>query len=96
VDSLHPHLLAAHGLQKPKISKISPHIGSPHPKLCCDQFGGFIKDFELCGRPSFAFRMENVRHLGGLDGKNTSYPSNHATNISHGIAFLFSFIYSHP
>lgn len=62
--------------------------------LCCDQFGGFIKDFGLRDRPWFALGIENVRHLGGMGGKHASFPSNHASNIS-GIAFLFSFIYPH-
>ena len=62
--------------------------------LCCDQFGGFIKDFGLRDRPWFALGLENVRHLGGMGGKHASFPSNHASNIS-GIAFLFSFIYPH-
>jgi undecaprenyl-diphosphatase len=62
--------------------------------LCCDQFGGLIKDFGLRDRPWFALGLENVRHLGGMGGKHSSFPSNHASNIS-GIAFLFSFIYPH-
>ena len=62
--------------------------------LCCDQLGGFIKDFGFRDRPWFALGIENVRHLGGLGGKHASFPSNHACNIS-GIAFLFSFIYPH-
>ena len=62
--------------------------------LCCDQFGGFIKDFGLRDRPWFALGIENMRHLGGIGGKHASFPSNHASNIS-GIAFLFSFIYPH-
>ena len=62
--------------------------------LCCDQFGGFIKDFGLRDRPWFALGIENVHHLGGMGGKHASFPSNHASNIS-GISFLFSFIYPH-
>ena len=62
--------------------------------LFCDQIGGLIKDFELRDRPWFGLGLENVRHLGGFGGKHSSFPSNHASNIS-GIAFLFSFIYPH-
>ena len=62
--------------------------------LFCDQLGGFIKDFEFKNRPWFELGVENVRHLGGMGGKHSSFPSNHAANIS-GIAFLFSFIYPH-
>ena len=60
--------------------------------LCCDQIGGFIKDFGLRDRPCFALGSENIRHLGGTGGRHASLPSNHAFNVS-GIAFLFSFIY---
>ena len=60
--------------------------------LCCDQLGGYIKDFGLRDRPWFELGLENVRHLGGNGGKHSSFPSNHAANIS-GISFLFSFIY---
>ena len=62
--------------------------------LCSDQLGGYIKDFGFRDRPWFALGLDNVRHLGGLGGKNSSFPSNHAANIS-GFAFLFSFIYPH-
>ena len=60
--------------------------------LFCDQIGGLIKDLELRDRPWFGLGLENVRHLGGLGGKHSSFPSNHAANIS-GIAFLFSSLY---
>jgi undecaprenyl-diphosphatase len=60
--------------------------------LFCDQIGGLIKDLELRDRPWFGLGLENVRHLGGFGGKHSSFPSNHAANIS-GIAFLFSSLY---
>ena len=60
--------------------------------LLGDQFGGFIKDFELRDRPWFALGIEYVNHLGGMGGKHKSFPSNHALNVS-AMAFLFTYLY---
>ena len=77
---------------KDKQNRIMLLIMVPVVILFCDQIGGFIKDFGFRDRPWYGLGLENVRHLGGFGGKHSSFPSNHAANIS-GIAFLFSSLY---
>jgi len=60
--------------------------------LLSDQFGLFIKNYNLRERPWYHFGQELVNHLGGSGGKHKSFPSNHAANIS-AIATIFSYIY---
>tara|TARA_A100001011_G_scaffold367053_1_gene420142 strand:+ start:4090 stop:4608 length:519 start_codon:yes stop_codon:yes gene_type:complete len=60
--------------------------------LLSDQFGLFIKNYNLRERPWYYFGTELVNNLGGSGGKNKSFPSNHAANIS-AIATIFSYIY---
>ena len=57
--------------------------------ILCDQFGGFIKDFQLRNRPWVDLDAEHIRHLVSQSGAGLSFPSNHALNIS-GIAYFFS------
>ena len=57
--------------------------------ILCDQFGGFIKDFQLRNRPWVELDTTQIRHLVKQSGAGLSFPSNHALNIS-GIAFFFS------
>ena len=59
--------------------------------LIGDQIGGFIKDFKLRDRP-WVDLGELINHLGGTSGRQKSFPSNHALNIT-SISIIFSSIY---
>ena len=57
-----------------------------------DQSGLFIKKTVLRPRPWAALYPELVNHLVGEKGRNYSFPSNHAANMT-GLAMVFSSIY---
>ena len=60
--------------------------------ILVDQSGLFIKKAILRPRPWAELNSELVNHLVDQKGKNLSFPSNHAANMS-GLAFVFSAIY---
>jgi len=77
---------------KDKENRLKLIILLPITILFCDQIGGLIKDLHLRDRPWFTLGPDIINHLGRNTGKNLSFPSNHALNIS-GVSFLFSNIY---
>ena len=60
--------------------------------ILVDQSGLFIKKAVLRPRPWAVLTPDLVNHLVDQKGKNLSFPSNHAANIS-GLAMIFSGIY---
>tara|TARA_Y100001970_G_scaffold57010_1_gene72237 strand:- start:498 stop:1058 length:561 start_codon:yes stop_codon:yes gene_type:complete len=66
-------------------------ILTPLTIILCDQFGGFVKDFQLRNRPWVDLDANQIRHLVKQSGASLSFPSNHALNIS-GIAYFYSII----
>ena len=62
--------------------------------ILVDQSGLFIKKAVLRARPWAELNSDLVNHLVDQKGKNLSFPSNHAANMS-GLAMVFSAIY-HP
>ena len=61
--------------------------------LLIDQSGVFIKKTILRPRPWADMPVDLVNHLISPKGRNYSFPSNHAANMS-GLATVFSLIYS--
>tara|TARA_Y100001968_G_C19005986_1_gene548207 strand:- start:81 stop:638 length:558 start_codon:yes stop_codon:yes gene_type:complete len=80
------------GFIKDKKNRYKLLIMIPLVVLLTDQFGAFIKNFELRDRPWYAFGTDEVNHLGGKGGKHKSFPSNHAANLS-ALATVFTYIY---
>ena len=60
--------------------------------ILVDQSGLFIKKATLRPRPWAGLNPDLVNHLVAQKGRNYSFPSNHAGNIS-GLAVVFSAIY---
>ena len=60
--------------------------------ILVDQSGLFIKKAVLRPRPWAGLNPDLVNHLVAQKGRNYSFPSNHAGNIS-GLAVVFSAIY---
>ena len=60
--------------------------------IIVDQSGVFLKKTILRPRPWSGMDLELVNHLVGQKGRNYSFPSNHAANMS-GLAVVFSAIY---
>ena len=60
--------------------------------ILVDQSGLFIKKAVLRPRPWAGLNPDLVNHLVAQKGRNYSFPSNHAANIS-GLALVFSAIY---
>ena len=60
--------------------------------ILVDQSGVFIKKTVLRPRPWAGMNTDAVIHLVSQKGKNYSFPSNHAANMS-GLATIFSAIY---
>ena len=60
--------------------------------ILVDQSGLFIKKTILRPRPWAGMAPDLVNHLVAQNGKNYSFPSNHAANMS-GLAMVFSAIY---
>ena len=61
--------------------------------ILIDQSGVLIKKLILRPRPWAVLESDQIFHLVSKKGKNYSFPSNHAANIS-GLAIVFSSIYS--
>jgi len=60
--------------------------------ILVDQSGLFIKKTVLRPRPWAGLDPDLVNHLVGEKGRNYSFPSNHAANMT-GLAMVFSSIY---
>ena len=60
--------------------------------ILVDQSGLFIKKTVLRPRPWAGLNPDLVNHLVAQKGRNYSFPSNHAANMS-GLAVVFSAIY---
>ena len=60
--------------------------------IIVDQSGLFLKQTILRPRPWAGMDSDLVIHLVSEKGKNYSFPSNHAANIS-GLAIIFSAVY---
>ena len=60
--------------------------------ILVDQSGLFLKKTILRPRPWAGMEPELVNHLVAQKGRNYSFPSNHAANMS-GLAVVFSAIY---
>ena len=60
--------------------------------ILVDQSGLFLKKTILRPRPWAGMASELVNHLVAQKGRNYSFPSNHAANMS-GLAVVFSAIY---
>ena len=60
--------------------------------ILVDQSGLFLKKTILRPRPWAGIETDSVIHLVSQKGKNYSFPSNHAANMS-GLAIVFSSIY---
>jgi undecaprenyl-diphosphatase len=61
--------------------------------ILVDQSGLFIKKAVLRPRPWAGLNPDLVNHLVAQSGREFSFPSNHAANMS-GLAMVFSSIYS--
>ena len=61
--------------------------------ILVDQSGLFIKKATLRPRPWAGLNPDLVNHLVAQKGRNYSFPSNHAANMS-GLALVFSAIYN--
>ena len=57
-----------------------------------DQSGLLLKKYFLRSRPWASLEIDTINHLVAPKGRNYSFPSNHAANIS-GLALIFSSIY---
>ena len=80
------------GVKKDYKNRYKLLIMIPVAIIITDQFGAFIKNFELRDRPWFYFGTDEINHLGGNGGKHKSFPSNHAANLC-SLATIFTYIY---